>query len=282
MAQLKTKSQDHAVAFAAATLLCELLTQRLVTRQTEMLSEALAWVALPFLVRAGRRGGRGRTEIVPPAAASTASASGSNFGVGLFAAGIAVVSFCKAENGTSRFYVSSCPYSHVRPVILTKLQPALVPILLTAHRYMQLDSGDATRGSSRSASSILTSPLVACAIAAVAVIDLFVWNLEKIIYASVALVSISVAYLTLLPQRRRTSVIVPPVRIEENIEHVSKAVVMAAAFAFVIQTLVFGFTTGSVLRTFAVALFKCLSWFFAIHLVSLAVLPPIFHKLTSK
>lgn len=104
MAQLTPKPQDHAVAFAAATLFCELLVQRLLTRQTEIMSEALAWILLPLLVRAGR--GRGQHEIAPPVAASTAITPGNNLGLVMFAAGIAISSFCKAENGTSRFYVS--------------------------------------------------------------------------------------------------------------------------------------------------------------------------------
>lgn len=104
MAQLASRSQDRAVAFAAATLLCELLTQRLLTRQTELLSEGLAWVLLPALVRAARR--RAQDEIAPLAAASTAATSRRGVaGAVLFAAGIAAASFCRAENGSCRFYV---------------------------------------------------------------------------------------------------------------------------------------------------------------------------------
>lgn len=265
MAQLTPKGQDHAVAFAAATLFCELLTQRLLTRQTEMVSEALAWVLLPLLVRAGQR--RGQGEMAPPAAANTTT-SGGGFGVVLFAAGISVASFCKAENGTSRFYVSSSPdQMQSALVILTTLQPALVPILLAAQRYMQLDLADTTRGNSGSASPIFTSVSAASIIAAIAVLDLFMWNLEKLLYASVALLSVSLAYMTLLPQQRRKAVLVPPIRIEENVVQLSKYVVLGVAFVFVIQTLVFGLTTGSLLRTLATAVFKCLTWFFAIQLV---------------
>ncbi|PQK11832.1 hypothetical protein BB8028_0003g04540 [Beauveria bassiana] len=99
---LSPKSQDRMAALAAATLFCELLTQRLLTRSTELPSEALAWVLLPLLVRAGgrqRRGGEGE-EIAPPSS-STAKESGAV----LFAAGIAAASFCRAENGTARFHV---------------------------------------------------------------------------------------------------------------------------------------------------------------------------------
>ncbi|EGX91472.1 Lipopolysaccharide-modifying protein [Cordyceps militaris CM01] len=219
MAQLASRSQDRAVAFAAATLLCELLTQRLLTRQTELLSEGLAWVLLPALVRAARR--RAQDEIAPLAAASTAATSRRGVaGAVLFAAGIAAASFCRAENGSCRFY------------------PALVPILLAAQRL----------------------------VAAMTILDLFVWNMEKFIYASVALVSISVAYMTLLPQRRQKSGTMPHVRIEDNIEQLSKYVVLGVASVFIIQTLVFGLTTGSWLRTLAAAVFKCLTWFFAIQL----------------
>ncbi len=119
MAQLTPKRQDHAVAFAAATLFCELLTQRLLTRQTEIMSEALAWVLLPLLVRAGRR--RDQAEIAAPVAASTATTPGSKVGLVLFAAGIAISSFCKAENGTSRFYVSMSSPDASASVILTRL-----------------------------------------------------------------------------------------------------------------------------------------------------------------
>lgn len=106
MAQMRPKNQGHAVAFAAAALICQLLTQRLVTRQTELLSEALAWIALPFLVRTMRP--RYPDEIAPPVAASKGASSSGIFGSAIFAAGIAVASFCRAENGTSRFYVSVC------------------------------------------------------------------------------------------------------------------------------------------------------------------------------
>ncbi|KAM3465216.1 hypothetical protein MY5147_000024 [Beauveria neobassiana] len=252
---LSPKSQDRMAALAAATLFCELLTQRLLTRSTELPSEALAWVLLPLLVRAGgrqRRGGEGE-EIAPPSS-STAKESGAV----LFAAGIAAASFCRAENGTARFH------------------PALVPILLAAQRYMQGDAADATWDHSGSASLVFTSLGAACVIAAVAVLDLFIWDLRKCIYASVALMAVAVAYMTLLPRRRRRAVIVPPVSIEQDIEQLSKWVVFGVAFAFIIQTLVFGLTTGSLSRTVAAAVFKCLTWFFAIHLtrdVSWAVLP---------
>ncbi|EJP69983.1 capsule-associated protein CAP1 [Beauveria bassiana ARSEF 2860] len=248
---LSPKSQDRMAALAAATLFCELLTQRLLTRSTELPSEALAWVLLPLLVRAGgrqRRGGEGE-EIAPPSS-STAKESGAV----LFAAGIAAASFCRAENGTARFH------------------PALVPILLAAQRYMQGDAADATWDHSGSASLIFTSLGAACVIAAVAVLDLFIWDLRKCIYASVALMAVAVAYMTLLPRRRRKAVIVPPVSIEQDIEQLSKWVVFGVAFAFIIQTLVFGLTTGSLSRTVAAAVFKCLTWFFAIHLVSLSPL----------
>ncbi|KAM3529987.1 hypothetical protein NHJ13051_001594 [Beauveria bassiana] len=252
---LSPKSQDRMAALAAATLFCELLTQRLLTRSTELPSEALAWVLLPLLVRAGgrqRRGGEGE-EIAPPSS-STAKKSGAV----LFAAGIAAASFCRAENGIARFI------------------PALVPILLAAQRYMQGDAADATWDHSGSASLVFTSLGSACVIAAVAVLDLFIWDLRKCIYASVALMAVAVAYMTLLPRRRRRAFIVPPVSIEQDIEQLSKWVVFAVAFAFIIQTLVFGLTTGSLSRTVAAAVFKCLTWFFAIHLtrdVSWAVLP---------
>ncbi|KAJ4145599.1 hypothetical protein LMH87_004445 [Akanthomyces muscarius] len=246
MAQLTPKRQDHAVAFAAATLFCELLTQRLLTRQTEIMSEALAWVLLPLLVRAGRR--RDQAEIAAPVAASTATTPGSKVGLVLFAAGIAISSFCKAENGTSRFY------------------PALVPILLAAQRYMQLDVADTMRGNLGSAMPIFTSLGAACVVAAVAILDLFIWNLEKVIYASVALVSVSVVYMTLLPQQRRKAVIVAPVRMEDNIEQLSKYVALSVGLVFIIQTLVFGLTTSSFPRILATAVFKCLAWFFAIQL----------------
>lgn len=104
MAQLTPKRQDHAVAFAAAALLCELLTQRLLTRQTELLAEALAWVALPLLVGASKQ--QDRREIAPPAAATKGASSGRGLGAAIFAAGISAASFCRAESGTSRFYVS--------------------------------------------------------------------------------------------------------------------------------------------------------------------------------
>jgi hypothetical protein len=99
---LSPKIQDRAAALAAATLLCELLTQRLLTRSTELPSEALAWVLLPLLVRAGgrqRRGGEDE-EIAPPRSSKTKGS-----GAVLFAAGIAAASFCRAENGTARFHV---------------------------------------------------------------------------------------------------------------------------------------------------------------------------------
>ncbi|OAQ96711.1 hypothetical protein LLEC1_04918 [Akanthomyces lecanii] len=247
MAQLTPKRQDHAVAFAAATLFCELLTQRLLTRQSEIISEGLAWVLLPLLVRAGQ-GRRDRREIAPPAAASTATTSGNKSGLVMFAMGIAISSFCKAENGTPRFY------------------PALVPILLAAQRYMQLDLADATQSNVGAATPIFTSLGAACIVAAIAVMDLFVWNLEKVLYASVALVSICVVYMTLLPQQRRKAVIVPPVRLEENIEQLSRYVVVGIGFVFVTQTLVFGLTTSPFPRILATAVFKCLAWFFAIQL----------------
>lgn len=134
---------------------------------------------------------------------------------------------------------------------------------------MQGDAADATWDHSGSASLVFTSLGAACVIAAVAVLDLFIWDLRKCIYASVALMAVAVAYMTLLPRRRRRAVIVPPVSIEQDIEQLSKWVVFGVAFAFIIQTLVFGLTTGSLSRTVAAAVFKCLTWFFAIHLVSL-------------
>lgn len=152
-------------------------------------------------------------------------------------------------------------------VILTRLQPALVPILLAAQRYMQLDVASTVRGNSGFAAPIFTSLGVTCVVAAVAILDLFVWNLERVMYAGVALVSVSVVYMALLPQQRRKAVIVPPVRMEENIEQLSKYVVFSVGLVFIIQTVVFGLTTGSFPRILAAALFKCLAWFFAIQLV---------------
>ncbi|KAM3556501.1 hypothetical protein ARSEF4850_005502 [Beauveria asiatica] len=252
---LSSKGQDRTAALAAATLFCELLTQRLLTRSTELPSEALAWVLLPLLVRAGGRQRRGvEGEEIVPLPSSTAKGSGAV----LFAAGIAAASFCRAENGTARFH------------------PALVPILLAAQRSMQGDVVDATQDDSGSASLVFTSIGAACVIAAVAVLDLFIWDLRKCIYASVALMGVAGAYMTLLPRRRRRAVIVPPVRIEQDVEELSKRVIFGVTFAFIIQTLVFGLTTGSLLRTFAAAVFKCLTWFFAIQLtrdVSWAVFP---------
>ncbi|XWW96701.1 hypothetical protein V2A60_004678 [Cordyceps javanica] len=250
MAQLAPKSRERAVALAAATLLCELLIQRLLSRQTELPSEALAWLLLPYLVRGGQRsGGRGENAL-PATATSIAGGSGkTRSGIALFAAGIAVASFCRAENGTSRFY------------------PALVPILLMAQRYLQVDMADATRGgSARDAPAMLTSLAAACIIAAAAVLDLFIWNLEKFIYASLALTAISAAYMTLLPQRRRNGGVIPPVRVEEDIGQLSQSVLVGVASVFAIQTLVFGLTTGSLVRTLATGVFKCLRWFFAIQL----------------
>ncbi|KAM3559370.1 hypothetical protein MY1884_003502 [Beauveria asiatica] len=252
---LSSKGQDRTAALAAATLFCELLTQRLLTRSTELPSEALAWVLLPLLVRAGGRQRRGvEGEEIVPLPSSTAKGSGAV----LFAAGIAAASFCRAENGTARFH------------------PALVPILLAAQRSMQGDVVDATQDDSGSASLVFTSIGAACVIAAVAVLDLFIWDLRKCIYASVALMGVAGAYMTLLPRRRRRAVIVPPVRIEQDVEQLSKRVIFGVAFAFIIQTLVFGLTTGPLLRTFAAAVFKCLTWFFAIQLtrdVSWTVFP---------
>lgn len=100
MAPLTPKRQDHVVGLAAGALLCSLLTQRLLTRQTELLSEALAWLALPFLVAPTRQR---EGEIAAPLAAS--KSSGKRGGYVVFSVGIAVASFCRAENGTSRFYV---------------------------------------------------------------------------------------------------------------------------------------------------------------------------------
>lgn len=143
---------------------------------------------------------------------------------------------------------------------------------------MRVDGAEATRGSSGSASPFLTSLVPASLVAAMTILDLFVWNMEKFIYASVALVSISVAYMTLLPQRRQKSGTMPHVRIEDNIEQLSKYVVLGVASVFIIQTLVFGLTTGSWLRTLAAAVFKCLTWFFAIQLTrdaSWTALPPM-------
>ncbi|OAA66162.1 Lipopolysaccharide-modifying protein [Cordyceps fumosorosea ARSEF 2679] len=263
MAQLASKTRDRAVALAAAALLCELVTQRLRSRETELPSEALAWAVLPVLMRAMNRRRRDWAEIAPPAAAAASAAAATTakgFGVPLLAVAIAVTSLCRAESGTPRFY------------------PALVPILLVAQRYTQVDApyaADATRGNAPG--PILTSIGVACIIAGVAVLDLFIWNLEKIFFASLALTAISVAYMVLLPHKRRQSCI-PTVRIEDNIHQLSKTVYRLVLFVLLLQTLVYGLPPLSVVRSVKTAVFKSLAWCFAIQLTRDApwtALPPI-------
>lgn len=137
---------------------------------------------------------------------------------------------------------------------------------------MQLDLSDPKRGNPGSLAPVFTSLAATSLTAAIAVLDLFIWNLEKIIFASLALVAAALAYMTLLPQRRRKSVLVPPVKLEQDIEQLSKCVVGGVLAIFVAQTLMFGFTRGPILRTVAAALFKCLTWYFAIQLVRSASL----------
>ncbi len=85
--------------------MCTLLAQRLFNRQAELLSEGIAWLMLPFLIRTGKAGNI--DEIPRP---STHDKSSSSFqGTWFFAAGIAISSFCTAENGVAGLYVSMPP-----------------------------------------------------------------------------------------------------------------------------------------------------------------------------
>lgn len=144
-----------------------------------------------------------------------------------------------------------------------------MPLLLAVQKFMQLDLGETTRGSRGTLAPLFTSLAATSITAAIAVVDLSIWDLEKLIYAAVALVAVLFAYMTLLPQRRRRSGSFPSVRMDEDIDQISKCVVLAIGAVFILQTVVFGLTMGPVLPTVAAAVFKCLSWFFAIQLVRL-------------
>lgn len=143
----------------------------------------------------------------------------------------------------------------------------LVPLLLVAQRSMQQDRTDSARGNLWAVPHLFTSLRGTSATAAIAVLDLFICNLEKTIYATVALISTALAYVTLLPQRRRKSELVPSVRIEEDIDQLSRYAVIAVAIVFVIQTLVFDFTTGGLIGILVAAVLKSLTWLFMIQLV---------------
>lgn len=103
MVQLRFGDANHVAGSAAAAVLCTVLTQRLFTRQAELLSEALAWLMLPFLLKASQRS---KADEIP--GPSTHDKSASSFhGILIFAAGIAFYSFCTAENGVAGLYVST-------------------------------------------------------------------------------------------------------------------------------------------------------------------------------
>lgn len=91
-------------------MLCTLLTRRLFNRQAELLSEGVAWLMLPFLVRASKDADG---DIIPRPNTHDKSASSAH-GIWVFAAGIAISSFCTAENGVAGLYVSIPP---LRPAI---------------------------------------------------------------------------------------------------------------------------------------------------------------------
>jgi hypothetical protein len=103
MVQLRFGDANYVAGSAAAAVLCTVLTQRLFSTQAELLSETLAWLMLPFLLKAGQR--YKADEIPRP---STHDKSASSFqGIWIFAAGIAFYSFCTAEIGAPGLYVST-------------------------------------------------------------------------------------------------------------------------------------------------------------------------------
>ena len=105
MWQSKPKGNYNVVGSAIAAAVAAVLTRKVASRPAEILSEIACWVILLFLfkITAPNRPSR------PPNSSLLVVDEGPDVGFvsSIFAVGIALASFCKAESGVLGFIVSN-------------------------------------------------------------------------------------------------------------------------------------------------------------------------------
>ena len=97
---------DLVTKSAGAALFCNVLSQWLSTRQSELYAETLAWIMLPILFKIARR--PDVNTLLRPSS-SHAAQRASETSLWLVALSVATFSFFHAENGMVGFFVSN-PY----------------------------------------------------------------------------------------------------------------------------------------------------------------------------
>lgn len=95
---------DPVTKSAGAALLCNVLSQCLFSRQSELYAETLAWIMLPIVFKVARRPDVNRL-LGPPSSPEVQYASAASLWI--VALSVATFSFFRAEHGMVGFFVSS-------------------------------------------------------------------------------------------------------------------------------------------------------------------------------
>lgn len=261
---------DPVTRVAGAALLSSVLTQWLVSRESELCSELLAWVLLPMVFRASRKEPNIDkplgTEKIPTPALSVWTVTLS----------IATLCVFRAEIGLVGFFVSSpLSWTIVSNPCVNNKQPVLTPLLLAAEKYLGSNARASGNSDSWVFSHLANTTWGAGLAALVAIVALSDWDFRAHVLSTIPVIFMLVGYATLTPRSGRNAKFFPAFDIGFATLQLSLQNLIVIGIALGVETATFGFSKSNILQVSILGLLKAFFWYSIVQTVC-----HIFHCVT--
>ncbi|KAI1177812.1 glycosyltransferase family 90 protein [Nemania sp. FL0916] len=234
---------------AGAALVLSVLTCYWSPRQSELTSEILCWLLLPFIFSKARRDRNVRGPgITPPLNGGLKTESRRNgppspVSLWLVALCIAICSVFRAQRG------------------IIVLFPVLVPLLVISHRYQRLDLYP-SKDHRASPLSLLTQSIAGTTVAAgFAIAALSEWDLLAFSLSLAPVAALFIAYNLLTPESDNRLRWLRSFDLKAESRSLSLRIEILLVIALVVESCVIGFPSINAIETLALGLFKALLWY---------------------
>ncbi|CZR51796.1 related to capsule-associated protein [Phialocephala subalpina] len=266
MWQSRFKDVRSITGSASAAVLCTILTQHLSSRQSEVYSEMVCWVLLPFLFTTSK-----------PSNVSTFTREtlhsnprihvAYSISLWIVAAGVATACCYKAEIGVIGLFVGFSQKMKNWTLLTNYYQPILTPLLLIAEKHLRSEL-QASKGLDSWFFYPLANTIWGTALASsVPIFILSEWDLLDFSLSIILVASLLVVYVALIPKSIEDSRFLPLIKVEDDIIPLSSRIVVILVLALSVQTVAFGFPRIGIISTLLLGFMKAFSWYCMIRTV---------------